>query len=269
MGLVRGYKMLKELHTDGRCNGYITTIIAGNNTAVSTIAQSRAGLPDYKDMGECRTYAVSLNKRSANQWPGSVSVRFAQAGEEVKIVKLLSRWGKNRQFFPALTESDFGTPLLRGLAVTQFIIAEQDGKACGVAAIWDQTSFKQYRIKKYSRPLRLTLPLINAGLKLTGYNPLPKEGQQLHSAFLCFKAAENNSPEILSSLLRYACSQMYQAGFSHCILGFHADDPAKTITDSHPATVYLSRLYFAGWKKEIEVYNKLDGRIPYFDPAIL
>ena len=268
MGLSRGFRMFKEQHKDQRCSGYITTIISGNAEAFSTIAQGRAGLPFYKDMGECHTYAIALKKYSENHHT-DILIRFAKTDEESKVIHLLKKFGKQHQFFPALTESDFGTPLLRDLPVTQFIIAEQNGKACGVAAIWDQSSFKQYRIKKYSRLLQLARPFVNIGLKFAGYSPLPKEGQTLRSAFLCFKAAKNNAPEILAPLLQYACDNMRQLGISHCILGFHDDDPAKKITEAYPTTVYRSRLYFAGWEKDLEIFNKFDNRISNFEPAIL
>jgi len=269
MGLARGYRMLSQLHKDERCAGYITTIISGNLEAFSTIAQGRAGLPFYKDMGKCHTYAIALSNRRKKRVLTSVSIRFAQEGEEAKVISLLKEFGRQYQFFPALAESDFGTPLLRNLPVTQFIIAEQNGTSCGVAAIWDQSSFKQYRINKYSRILKLTRPFINIGLKLAGYSSLPQEGQILHNAFLCFKAAKDNSPEILSALLQFACDNIQQAGFSHCILGFHEDDSAKTITAPYQVTVYQSRLYFAGWEKELETYHQLDQRITNFEPAIL
>lgn len=268
MGLVRGFRMFRELHGDGRCRGYLTTIIAGNEEAFATIAQGRAGLPFYKDLGEGRTYAVALNR--GQRVPRSrIAVRFARPQEAPVVIQFLRREGRQRQFFPALRESDFGTPLLRNLSVTDFLIAEINGQPCGVGAVWDQTAFKQHRIRKYSRAVKRAKPLIDAALKLGGYRPLPGEGDVLNSAFFGFKAARDNDPEIHAALLRHACIHLQQAGATHCIAGFHESDPAQSAMQAFRCTVYRSRLFFAGWEEDLETYRRLDGRIPYFDPAIL
>jgi len=268
LGVARSYKTLREVHEDGRCLGYISTIINGNVEAVSTLTHGRAGLPYYKNMGTCRTVAIPLRKRKHASHP-NISIRFAKPGGGALVVRLLENFGKQNQFFPALTKSDFGTPLLRDLPITQFLIAEQNGEACGIAALWDQSKFKQHRIRKYSPALRLAKPFLNGGLKLAGYSPMPKEGEQLKNAYFCFKAARNHNPKILQALLHHACNHLHQAGYSHCITGFHNDDPATSIVKHYPATTYRSRLFFTGWENDLKTFDQLDGRVLYFDPAIL
>src|SRR5207237_150176 len=43
--LARGYRLLRDLHADGRTDLYFTVIAADNAPALSTIAAGRAGLP--------------------------------------------------------------------------------------------------------------------------------------------------------------------------------------------------------------------------------
>lgn len=268
MGLAQGYQKLRELHRDGLCPGYITTIIDGNDEAFSTLAQGRAGLPLYKDLGEGRTYAIALNRRQRTH-RSNISVRFARPGDVATVIKLFRHAGKEHQFFPAIGESDFGTPLLRNLPVTNFLIAEQNGQPCGLGAVWDQTAFKRHRIRKYSRAMKLGKPFLDAALRLGGYSRLPKEGDALNSAFFGFKTALDNDPTVHAALLRHACIHLRQAGVDHCITGFHEADPAQSALQGFRCSIYRSRLFFVGWDADLETFRRLDGRIPYFDPAIL
>ena len=45
--VARGYRLLRELHRDGRTDLYYTVIAAENTPALRTLAAGRAGLPAY------------------------------------------------------------------------------------------------------------------------------------------------------------------------------------------------------------------------------
>jgi len=268
LGVVRGYRTLKKLHTDGRCPGYITTIIDGNVEAISTITKGRAGLPSYKKLGRCTTYAIPL-KMKRDKTLGGLVLRFAKKGEEKRIMESISLLGKQYQFFPALAQSDFESPLLLNLSITDFIVAEKEGKICGISALWDQSAFKQHRIRKYSGFLRRAKPLLNTGLKCAGCQPIPNEGEMLRQAFFCFKATTNNDPKVMKAMLDFACKHLAHAGYAYCITGFHDDDPCSKIVKKHHALRYRSHLYFSGWADDLKTYDALDHRVFNFEPAIL
>lgn len=269
LGIARGYRMFRELHEDGRCPGYITTIIEGNSEAFKTIAAGRGDLPRYVDLGQCLTCVLPLNRHGHSKKSGAIKTRFAHPGEEGLVAETLQRLGRQYQFFPAIDASDLGTPLLRDLPVSRFILAEDKGEVFGIAAIWDQSAFKQHRICSYSRPMQWSLPATNAALRIAGFHPLPPPGEKLNHAYCCFKAARNNDPRIMRMLLDKAAAALAAEGFSHLTTGFHADDPAIAAIGFRPKSVYRSRLFFVGWDSEIKAYEQLDKRIPIFDPSIL
>ena len=269
LGLARGYKMLKELHTDQRCPGYITTIIEGNLEASATIASGRAGLPAYKDLGECLTFAIPLKRRRKTKPHPALTIRFARNGEEALVANTLRQLGNRYQFFPALQAADFNTPLLRNLSITNFLIIESREEPHGIAAIWDQSAFKQHRIRAYSRAMRRAKPLINWTLKSAGYAPLPAKGEPLNHAYCCFAAVRNNDPNLMRVLVDHAYRHLAESGYAHMIIGFHAGNPARSALSGLPKTVYRSRLFFVGWEAEKAAFDALDERIIHFDPAIL
>jgi hypothetical protein len=269
LGLARGYRLFKELHADQRCPGYITTIIEGNREAIATIASGRAGLPQYLDLGICETYALALKQRASFPKPGRIRVRRAQDGEEGRVIEQLRRFGSESQFFPALHVSDFGTPLLRNLPVTAFLIAEDGKEACGIAAVWDQSPFKQHRIHAYRHPLRLARPFINLGLWTRGLSPLPPAGELLRHVTLCFRAVRDHDPSISAALIDAAAASLRDRGTAYLITGFHQNDPARAAMTHRPSTCYQSRLFFVGWEQELAYYQELDSRPLSFEPAIL
>ncbi len=269
LGLARGYQLFRTLHEDGRCEGYFSTIIDGNADAVSTIASGRAGLPTYHPLGTCTTYAVSGSRWSARRKDAGIQVRFAEPGEEGRVISLLNRYGPASHFFPVLHERDFGSPLLRDLPVTRFLIAEDAHGDCGVAGLWDQSGFKQHRIIAYSPWIHRIRYLLNAGLVLSGRNTLPPPGQNLPFVYLCFRAVRDQDPAITRALVSKAREVLRQSRGTYLVTGCHERDPCRIGMEDVAQTRYRSRLYAVGWEKELPSYIALDNRVPYFDPAIL
>lgn len=111
----QGYRFFRELHADGRCDGYITTIIAGNSIAERLLVTVvRPSLPRYRLLD--RLVAVTLPARKSD-----LPVATVRAEEFLQI------YGPRRQFFPLYK----GEPI-------EFV-----GDENGVAGLWDQTAYKQ------------------------------------------------------------------------------------------------------------------------------
>ena len=74
--LARGYRMLKELHEDGKARIYLSTVLS-NNAAALRLAGKRGGLPAYNDIGQITTMAVPLSQRSPSPQKGMFDIRGA------------------------------------------------------------------------------------------------------------------------------------------------------------------------------------------------
>lgn len=268
LALYRGYKMLKELHQNDQVNGYITTIIDKNSKALQILTSARANLPFYRRLSTCHTYAIPAKKKIKSKTvKHAIKVRRAKTGEENLIVSLLNKFGKEYHFFPVFSEDDFGTNKLNGLHVTDFLIAEKGKVFLGIAAMWNQNHFKQNRLIKYPAFLKLSLPLINSLLNFSGYYKLPREGELLTHTYICFKAVENNNPEIHYQLIRKALELNTNSSFF--IIGFHKKDAARRIMHRFITIDYRSRMFWVDWDESNTYRNKLDNRTINFEPAIL
>jgi hypothetical protein len=117
----QGYRFLRELHGDGRCGGYITTIVAGNSAAERLlVAAARPSLPRYRLLDRLIALTLTVPGRSRNG--NSVAAVSASEAQD-----FLATYGPRRQFFPLYQGED-----------VEFIDA---GNAMG--ALWDQSAYKQ------------------------------------------------------------------------------------------------------------------------------
>ena len=268
LGIFRGYKKLKELHQADIVNGYITTIIDKNKKALKALTFGRANLPFYRDLSTCHTYAIpTKKKKNSKADTNELKVRKAKKGEEHLIISLLNKYGKELNFFPVISENDFGSSILNGLSAEDFLIAENNEIPCGVVAMWNQREFKQNRVKRYSPYLKTLKPFINLILKLGGFHKLPKEDELLHQTYICFRAAKNNDLKIHFRLIKKALELNTNSSF--CLIGFHEKDPARKVMSRFFTFDYRSKMYWVDWDEKNTNFNKLDNRAINFEPAIL
>jgi len=102
--IARGYKLFRELHRDGAARLYTTAIFSGNRQALSTIAQGRAGLPQYHDLGVIHCPGINLQARKAEFRASCEIVRGTRALLPA-IVACLNRNHSRRQFGPFIASS--------------------------------------------------------------------------------------------------------------------------------------------------------------------
>ncbi len=148
----RGYRIMRELHADGRARGYYTTIVDGNRQAEGVLVRkSRGVMPRYRFVEKLYTLAFGVRRQS---------LRFQSGGECRRTPNL----------FPAYPP--------------QGEIIEVLG---GSAALVDQRAYKQTVIDGYDPALALVRPLYN----LVGRIKLPRPNSTLNHAYVTHFRAED------------------------------------------------------------------------------
>ena len=271
MGLARGYRFLRQLHdADRRVPAYLTTIVEDNSGVAALLASARAGLPAYLDQGRFFSSAIPLDHRRPAPPPPGVTIRSGLDFALDDVLGFLRDVGPQRQFFPAIRRAAFGSPRLRGLASGDFRVAVRGETIVGVAAAWDQTSFRQTLVAGYAPALRIARPTLNLALRLAGRRRLPPPGQPLrffHLAFLCIR---DDEPAILAALLERFHADYRHSPNDHMVVGLHERDPLRAALRRFPAIHYPSRLYLAGWDDGRAFCRTLDPhRVPHLETAML
>ena len=265
----RAYKELKKLHADGRCPYYLSTILEGNVAVRKLLTSKRATLPAYHEVGRITCYAILLGRKV----PVPSSVKIQKGSKELlpEIVDCLNRNNRRKQFGLCWSEEDFAKEnnLTRGLQVEDFLVAFRDGKVCGVVSKWDQRTFKQMTVQRFSFSMKCVKWLWDTVMPWSGYVALPNVGDSFDIFFCATPAVDNDNKEVFQALLHTMVNENGGGDYLCCVAGFCDGDPLATVASSLLNFSYASRLYVVCWDDGEEAFQALENRIPYVEAATL
>ncbi len=268
-GLARGYRFLRRLHEQERgvpC--YLTTIMEDNVPARTLLTSGRAGLPRYHEIGTYLTMCIPLVPVRARRGGIQVVPAAGLGLEAAQIAGLLSSWGPARQLYPVYTQQDIesSSGILRGLSVGDFFVAVDSGQPCGVAALWDQMSFRQNVVTGYSPALRLARPFANAVGGMFGLTLLPAPGTAVAGLMVACLATRDNDPDVTRALLIRLIEEGRGRRKSYMFVGFAEHDPRAPAAATFPQITLRSRAYLVTWDGPAPA---LDGRPFYLEAGSL
>lgn len=265
-----GFRFLRELHSDGRARGYVTTIIEENVVAQGVLVdRARSALPIYREVGRLCTAALIV-RRPGKVLPSPCHISRGTAADLSAIVRFLQQPGANKQFFPVYTEDHFrDNSTTRGFRPDDFVVARRSGEVVGVVGLWDQSSYKQMVVQGYDRSLRWARPFYNVGARWVGAQPLPPPGQPIHFAYASFICIADNDPNIFRALLRHVYNLAAERGYAYLMVGLSCCDPLLAVAREYAHIPYYSRLYTVCWPDGEDFHAQLDSRIPYVEIAAL
>jgi hypothetical protein len=273
LGLVaRGYAFFRELHQDGRAPFYLTTIAAGNETALRVLTSGRAGLPSYYPAGDYLTLALTPVRQSRSaQIPPGIRIRHAESEDLPAVLEFLSRLGPGRQYFPRYSVEDFGqeTGQLRSLAPGHILLAERGNAIAGVLAGWDQHVFRQTIVHSYPAWLSWLRPFHNFWAHCQGRLILPSPGSPLRYWTAALPVVENDDPAVFAGLVAALRRNLRGTVCSHLLLGLHEQDPLVSIARRRAFTCYRTHLFLVSWDSSKAVRAAVDARPPYLELGTL
>lgn len=266
--VARGYRLLRELHRDGRTDLYYTVIAAENALSLRTIASGRAGLPAYRDLGVFDSSAINLARRLPEV--RGVDVVRGEPALLDGIIGCLNDHGRAKQFAPFYRREDFGPGgWLHDLRLEDVYVARRGGRVVGTLARWDQSGFKQTRVVGYRGALRVLRPVCNLAAPLLRLPRFPRPGQHLSSCYAAGLAVEGNDPAIFAALLRRLYNDAVGGPHAYVLVGLHERDPLAAVLREYRRTPYRGRLFCVHFEDGEAGWRALDGRLPHIELATL
>ena len=184
------------------------------------------------------------------------------------VVAFLRAQGPQRQLFPVYSLDDLrGGPRMRGLAVSDILIAHRADRILGVMAVWDQHAYKQDVVESYGPSLARIRPAYDAAARLLGTQPLTPPGEAIPLAFGACISVADDDPQVMRALVRAAIAHAVAAGKAYLMLGFADADPLLAVARRWPHITYRSDVYAFSWSADPAAV--LDGRLPYVEVATL
>ena len=266
----RGYKFLRQLHSDGRTPFYLTTIAEDNHLAMRLLTSGRAPLPCYHDAGRYRTLVMTRQWLPKIEAHIDVSVRRATADDRPAVLEFLADEGQRRQFFPQVQEPDLFTSggMFRGLTPSDLWLAWRGKKLCGTLGVWDQRAFRQQQIVGYEGSLRWLRGAYNRLAPAIARPSLPATGAIIACRFAAIPVTAAHDPKLIQLLLRHALTESLLHGES-LLFGVHENDPWQPLLRRMAPLGYTTRLFLVCFADGQTMLDQFDGRPPYLELGCL
>ncbi len=129
---------------------------------------------------------------------GGCEFRRARPEDEAKLLEFFRAEGQKKEFFPVIASLN----QFAHLSAEDFYFLQKDGEIVAAGALWNQSPYRQYLVKKYRGVLKFAR-FFNPLLKALGYIPLPKENETLSFPMLSFFLAEGDSEIYYKSFLNH------------------------------------------------------------------
>jgi hypothetical protein len=229
--LRQGYASIRALTPAAATLPWWFTVIAADNTAARKLLEAGIpGLPDYHALGDYVTYALPTSRGERKEiW------RPAEDAEVDALAAFYNAQASRFNFTPVLDSA-----LIRRIGVKHFHAFERGGVLQGVAALWDQRSFKQIVAARYRRPIGRLVPMYNCYAKLFRRIPLPRQGHALDHTFVAFLALRDEARSDSRPVLRDLLSQCKTPIAS---VGLHAAHSLTEILMGLKPVRYPARVY--------------------------
>ena len=247
--IVRGYSLFRKLHEDGRAPFYLTTIAAGNDLALRILTSGRAGLPQYHYLEDLSTFAVSLRSFRKVAGPSDITVQPLSSDSLPEVLAFWQRDGRQRQFFPHLESHRLFSPqaTYRDLAMKDIQVARRQDRVVGTFACWDQTSFRQSVVQRYSSGLAWSRPFYNAFAAVSGRPQLPPVGDLLRYSLGALLCVENFDAEITCAMVSNAARNAPSDAADFLLIGAVKSDPLFDYWQRRSLVTYTTHIYLVAW----------------------
>ena len=267
--LARGYRFLKQLHSDGRARLYTTAIFAENSRALTMLTAGRAGLPTYHPMGCLDCSGINLG-RAKPPFRARCDIARGSFALLPQIVECLNRNNARKQFAPFHTREDFlPGGRWRDFNVSDFYVARRDGQVIGVIGHWDQHRFKQTRVIRFAGPLRWLAPMAKIAHPILKCRRFPDPGEELRSFYVTFVAVDQDNVSIFRALLRALYKDAASGDAMFALTSLHQEDPLRAALADYSLTPFCARIYCVCYSDGESAFDNLDHRVPYMEAATL
>lgn len=200
---INWHRVFSRMDATGSYDAYYCSFIIENDPVRKMFLKRRTHIPYSVALDKYETFIFSPKVRVKDPFPELELCRIA--GPEAAA--FLTSCGKKHDLFPSLKDS----PDISALLDEGIYCLKKDGRIVAAGALWDRRKVKQYYLMECRGIMKL-LRLCNPLLSMLGYITLPPDDTMVKFAFLSFMTAEDDSPELLTSLF---CRLKAEAQFSY------------------------------------------------------
>ena len=214
---------------------YYCSVVADNAEAQAMFEKSRR-IISMNPFAEYKTYILSP-KVKVKEPQHSLTFRQAAEADRDRLIAFLNIEGRKKDLFPVIRSLD----AFADLSIEDFYLLLEGERIVATAALWNQTAYKQYVVKKYRGLMKLAR-LANPLLSALRYIQLPKENQSLDFPMLSFFISQNDNEEyyrIMLSEIKHEIARSY----GMFVIGLPRAHFAAPMLDQLPSISFETKLY--------------------------
>ena len=255
-----GARFIKDLQQND-IDFYYCSVVAENTDARRMFEKSRL-LLEMKCISGYKTYILSPRVRIKAP-KHELIFRKANERDRRKLISFLNAEGKKRDMFPVIKTLDE----FYNLSAEDFYLLLDGERIVAAAALWKQTEYKQYVVKKYRGIMRLARAA-NPILSALRYIRLPKENAPLDFPMLAFFLCESDSDEYFRIFLSEIKREIAK-DYGMFVIGLNEGNFAFPILEKLPSVSFETNLYEIRFPWSGQKYKSPDPQSSFFECGLL
>ena len=241
-----------------------TTIIKDNFYAQKVISTSRAGMPNYTNIGINKTFAIKPSKKNRYRGLNKINIKQGINGFNIdEIISFINENGKKKDFFPVFTKKNIENSTILNFNLSNMYIAYLGNEILGVVGCWDQTKFKQTVVRGLSLKNKLLRYVNNYFLSHIIDSPtIPNIDKYIKAFYLNYIVIKDNNNDVFSQMLDTISNDYVSKNYNYFLVGLDRNDPlCNSIKNfrsfNYDAIVYLVNTSCKYFSKERVKYLEI------------
>ena len=259
-GVGFGARFIKDLQQSD-VDFYYCSVVAENTDARRMFEKSRR-LLSMKPISGYKTYII--NPKVKIKVPKhTFTFRRATESDTSMLLNFLNTEGKRKDMFPVVNSlNDF-----YNLHIRDFYLLLDGENIIATAALWRQTEYKQYIVKRYGGAMKLAR-VFNPILSALRYIKLPQENEPLDFPMLAFFLCKDDNTDNYRIFLN-EIKQEISKSYGMFVIGLPDSHYARPIIDKLPSVNFKTEIYEIKFPWSEQAYKTPDAKKAFFECGLL
>ena len=259
-GVGFGARLIKDLQQND-VDFYYCSVVAENTDARSMFEKSHR-LLSMKPISGYKTYIINPKVR-VKAPKHSYTLRRATEADSSALLEFLRTEGRKKDLFPVIRAFDD----YHDLRISDFYVLTDGESILATAALWKQTAYKQYVVKRYGGLMGLARAC-NPLLSAMRYIRLPKENEPLDFPMLAFLLCREDRKELYRVFLNGIKKEIAKE-YGMFVIGLPDSHPAAPILDRLPGISFKTEIYEIRFPWSEQAYKEPDPENLFLECGLL
>lgn len=251
------FKMMRTYYAQSGVKNWFFSVFTDNKSAISFFGRNHKLCPSFIEMGRSTTHVFKKKIIPGKSNP-KFEIKTATESDVDEIIRYIQSEGRTRTNLPNYSPDELsrGTGILKNFRLNDLVLAKYQTEIIGMMGLWDQTRFRRWLVKGYSKGIGLFRPLINMVAGALHYPQLPAPNHQFLYKIFCLQIIKNDNTEVFRHLFNYLMRGESSPGANY-IITLTSDSPFNPFF-KRKSVSFSNTLFKTGYAENLEYLNNLN-----------